>query len=37
LKSEQPRSRPEQNKLSWQLLRGKAPRQVRRSIEERFH
>ena len=35
LKSEQPRSRPEQNKLSWQLLRGKAPRQVRRSIEER--
>ena len=37
LKSEQPRSGPGQNKLFWQLLRGKAPRQVRRSIEERFH
>ncbi len=36
LKSEQPRSGPGQNKLSWQLLRGKASRQVRRSIEERF-
>lgn len=34
LKSEQPRSGPGQKKLSWLLLRGKVPRQVRRSIEE---